>query len=136
MNRIEKYQIRIFSQPENISIIEDEINLFLQRSAIGKELFGRIYLSTIEAVQNAVIHGNKKDPAKEIIITFEKTDTQIILTIKDMGLGFDTQILPDATSSENIDKPNGRGLFIISNFCDKLDFNEIGNEIQITFNLR
>jgi serine/threonine-protein kinase RsbW len=93
-------------------------------------------LSLIEAALNAIIHGNKKDPSKKIFITYEKTNKQINLSVKDMGEGFDYNNLPDSTSPRNIDKPNGRGLFIISNFCNDLSFNDKGNEIKITFRLK
>jgi len=136
MTEIQKYQIELSSTQESIPKIEEETNSFLQKTGVGKNLYGRIFLSLIEAAQNAILHGNKQDPNKKIFITYEKKQSQIKLTVEDMGEGFNHNNLPDSTSPAHLEKENSRGLFIISNYCDDLDFNDKGNEIRMTFKLK
>lgn len=135
MNKDLKQNIEISSTQENISLIEKFVDDYLQNISIGDELYGKIYLATIEAANNAVNHGNKRNPRKKVFLQMEKNNNELVIDIHDMGEGFDYLNLPDPTLPENIEKPNGRGIFIIANLADKLLFNEKGNEIKITFNL-
>jgi serine/threonine-protein kinase RsbW len=57
-----------------------------------------------------------------------------LFAIKDQGIGFDYNNLPDPTAPENIEKENGRGIFLIKNLSDDVEFNNEGNLITITFN--
>jgi serine/threonine-protein kinase RsbW len=87
-----------------------------------------------EAVTNAVKHGNQFDESKHILIKRELKDSKLIFKIKDQGAGFDYKQIENPLKSSNIDKPNGRGLFIvnemacISSYCNQtmtlhLEFN-------------
>lgn len=135
MSKTLKESVEIQSNAECIARIEKAADVFFQKASISQEMYGKVYLALIEAAENAIYHGNKKDPEKKVLVSFEKNNKKIILEIKDMGKGFDTSDIPDPTLPENLEKPNGRGIFIISHLCDKLEFNEIGNKVQITFNL-
>lgn len=135
MNKIAKEGIELSSRPENLSEIEKFVDEFLQNISINEELYGKIYLAVVEAANNAIFHGNKQDPQKLVKVNFELQNKQLTVDVIDMGDGFDYENLPDPTLPENIEKPNGRGVFIISNLSDKLEFNEVGNEMRITFNI-
>jgi len=135
MNKILTDSVEIKSNASSIAEIEKAADVFFQQASLSQEMYGKVYLALIEASENAIRHGNKQDPNKKVKVSFEKNERQIILKIKDSGEGFDFSLVPDPTLPENIDKPNGRGLFIISNLSDELEFNDLGNEIIITFNI-
>ena len=65
--------------------------------------------------------------------TLEKK--QLVFTITDQGTGFDFSQLPDPTAPENIEKPQGRGIFLMNHLSDGVVFEEPGNKVKITFQI-
>jgi anti-sigma regulatory factor (Ser/Thr protein kinase) len=62
------------------------------------------------------------------------TDETFAFRITDAGSGFDFTNLPDPTAPENLEKENGRGIFLIRNLSDNLEFSENGKVATIFFN--
>ena len=85
---------------------------------LAMEKFINLQIATSEAVINAIVHGNKENPEKNVYIIIEYDDSVLIVKIKDEGEGFDVDKLPDPTSNENILKEHGRGIFIIRSLVD------------------
>ena len=85
-----------------------------------------------EAVMNAIKHGNKRDPSKHVHVIVNLSDTQFYAQVTDQGLGFDPDDVPDPTLEENLEKTSGRGLMLMKNFVDTVQYNEIGNSVELT----
>ena len=84
------------SSLENIPLVEKYIDDLYEEFRFSQELYGNILISTLEAVNNAIIHGNKKDPEKKVSINIELKDSNcLIVKISDEGNGFDYTNLPD-----------------------------------------
>ncbi len=81
-----------------------------------------VALALREAVNNAVLHGNKKEPGKWIEVEMVGTPDAFTMTVWDEGTGFNTSKLCDPRDPENLLKPNGRGIFLIRQFTDKVQF--------------
>jgi serine/threonine-protein kinase RsbW len=90
-----------------------------------------IHLALEEAFINAVKHGNKMDPSKNIKIEYTIMPDKVDISITDQGRGFDTEKLPDPRLDENLYKTNGRGLFLIRSYMTKTEFNKTGNRIRM-----
>lgn len=84
-----------------------------------------------EAITNAIIHGNEKDPAKRVFAQALIEPERVVLQIADEGIGFDYQKLADPTKKENLHKQSGRGIFFVRYFMDEVKFNQVGNEITM-----
>ena len=112
-------------------MVEDVCDLF----NIPEDHYGNILVALTEAVNNAIYHGNKADPEKTIDISFKCKNNQISFIIKDQGKGFDPSALPDPTNPENIEKPHGRGVFLMKNLADKVEFQDNGCCVVLTFGL-
>jgi serine/threonine-protein kinase RsbW len=86
---------------------------------------------TTELVNNAIHHGNKNDPAKKVLIGFYVDTDRIELHIKDEGNGFNPDEIKDPLAPENLMSESGRGIFLIRNLMDSLEFNfaSAGTEI-------
>lgn len=125
----------IKSEVKNITTVENLIDKIVEKYNISSEIYGKALLAVIECVNNAIIHGNNSDASKDIKIDYEVNDKELIFTISDQGAGFDFHSLPDPTLPENILKVSGRGIFLMKNLSDKLEFNDLGNEISIHFNI-
>jgi len=121
---------------QNINFAETVLSEISEKRFISEELYGNILLSVSEAINNAIVHGNKFDPKKKVVIQYELTDTNLLISVIDEGLGFDVNLVEDPTQQGNIEKLYGRGVFIILNLCDKVEFEFLkGQIVRMSFNL-
>jgi serine/threonine-protein kinase RsbW len=126
-------KVTIKSDIENLSTVEALIDKLSKRLGISDDVYGNILISTVEAVNNAIIHGNKGDREKLVEIVVKADGNIFDVVIKDEGKGFKYSSLPDPTKPENIESLNGRGVFIMKKLADFIEFNEIGNEVTMRF---
>jgi serine/threonine-protein kinase RsbW len=126
-------KIRIESNSKQLSIVENEIDYITNKYSISKENYGKILISVLEAVNNAIVHGNKLDQTKFINIDIEIIKNVLIITVTDQGKGFRPSEVPDPTKKENIEDLNGRGVFLMSKLADEIEFNKKGNRVKMTF---
>jgi len=96
----------------------------------GKE--DAIELALQEALANAVVHGAKEDPMKtvECVVACEE-DRGLIIIVRDPGPGFDVGAIPNCTVGENVYSNHGRGIFLINQLMDKVEFRKNGAEIHM-----
>lgn len=127
-------QIEISAELKNLSIVEQFIDKICESKSLTEDVYGNVLIAVTEAVNNAIIHGNCFQVDKKVKISVSDLNNQICFTIIDEGKGFDFDNLPDPTSPENIEKENGRGIFLIKNLSDDMLFDEPGNCIHIFFN--
>lgn len=130
-----EHQLKIASKSENISLVEKLINDVCKNFKISEDHYGNILVALTEAVTNAIQHGNKYNPEKSIDILFDTKKDAISFTVKDQGEGFDYNHLPDPTDPENIEKPNGRGVFLMRNLADKVEFFDHGRTVCLNFKI-
>jgi serine/threonine-protein kinase RsbW len=118
---------------DNIKIVESFIDNSRDEYNISDDLYGNILVAITEAVNNAIQHGNQGDKEKLVKLTCSSGPTEISFVIEDEGQGFDYNTLPDPTSSENILKPDGRGIFLMKHLCDVLRFENQGSKVEMVF---
>ncbi|MFQ5640858.1 MAG: ATP-binding protein [bacterium] len=90
-------------------------------------------IAVTEAVNNAILHGNKKNPDKKVWIKFTFEKSRLLVSIRDEGKGFNPDKLSDPLAPENLLKESGRGIFILSTLMDdvKFSFAKGGTEIKM-----
>ncbi|MCX6325591.1 MAG: ATP-binding protein [Bacteroidia bacterium] len=118
----------------NLRIVENAIDEATKEIGISQDNYGKILVSTFEAVNNAILHGNNSNPEKIVVIvmTFKRNELKIIVT--DEGSGFNPADVPDPTIPENIEALNGRGVFLMSRLADKIQYSKKGNAVTMIFN--
>lgn len=131
----ENQKIRITSKAENIILVEKMIEDVCDVFNISEDYYGNILVALTEAVNNAIYHGNQANPNKSIDIYFKSHSDHVSFIVKDEGTGFGYDNLPDPTSPENIEKPNGRGVFLMRNLADKVTFEDNGSKVILDFNI-
>ena len=121
------------SDLSNVSLVESLIDKVCADLHIQEDLYGNVLIAVTEAVNNAIIHGNTFNVNKSVTVEVIQHDESFTFRIIDEGNGFDYMHLPDPTAPENIEKENGRGIFLIQNLSDYLDFEDNGKVAVITF---
>jgi serine/threonine-protein kinase RsbW len=129
----ENQKIRISSKAENIILVERMIEDVCDLFNISEDYYGNILVSLTEAVNNAIYHGNQSNPNKSIDISFKSHPDRVSFSVKDEGPGFNYESLPDPTNPENIEKPNGRGVFLMRNLADNVTFEDNGSKVILDF---
>jgi serine/threonine-protein kinase RsbW len=130
-----KGSIKIPSDMSNIFRAENFIEKISEKLQLGDELIGNISVAVIEAVSNAIQHGNKNDITKITLLEYIVEESRLEFSIKDEGNGFDVNEIPDPTLPENIENIKGRGIFIIRHLADHVSFENNGSIIKIEFKI-
>jgi len=132
-NSLEKKEITINSSVENLAFVEKEIEAIFDEFNVSFDLFGNVLIAVTEAVNNAIQYGNRNDVTKQVTVQFQTKDNRLSVTVSDEGQGFDYESLPDPTAPENLEKMEGRGIFLMKSLSDKLSFYKKGSEVEMIF---
>ncbi|WPU94312.1 ATP-binding protein [Mucilaginibacter sabulilitoris] len=131
----ELFTLQLPSKTESIAKLELLIEEIADKYHITEDTFANMMTCLNEAVINAIIHGNKLDETKKVIINAEIEQKRIIWTVTDEGTGFDYANLADPTAPENLENLTGRGVYIIKHLADQCIFNTSGNTIELHFKI-
>ena len=130
MNNI---RIEVPALTENIRMIESFIDNAKDKFHLDDDIYGNIMIAVTEAVNNAIKHGSKNDSSMNVSLALTLDDSTIKFRIEDQGPGFNYEDLPDPTSPENLEKPGGRGIFLMKHLSDEVDFKEGGRVVELSF---
>ncbi len=128
-------QLVLDSCSESIHIVEKLIDTICASYRVNEDHYGNILVAITEAVNNAIYHGNKSDPDKKIAITFKSDPKKMTFMVSDEGKGFDFKHLPDPTDPKNIEKPTGRGVYLMHRLADNVEFTDKGRSVSLEFDL-
>lgn len=131
----ENQKLLIPSKSENIVLVEKLVDDVCDLYDVKEDMYGHILVALTEAVNNALQHGNKANPKKNIEISFKMKKGSVFFHVQDSGQGFDFDHLPDPTDPMNIEKPTGRGIFLMKHLADEVSFEEKGTRVILKFEL-
>lgn len=122
--------------PSTVDIIEETVELVALHAFAGctpasRTLF-RLRVAVAEALANAMLAGNHGDTSKKVIVELLLTEHQVQVRITDEGIGFLHTETSDPTLPDALEFPSGRGLFLIHQLTDHVEFNPQGNSIWMT----
>jgi serine/threonine-protein kinase RsbW len=123
-----------FELPSDLTLMNGVLQYLLERVAklgvIAPEK-SNLFIALDEAFVNAVKHGNKNDPTKLVRVGAELSPKEACFTIEDEGEGFDVQTIPDPCDPANLFKSSGRGVLLIYNIMDEVEYNAQGNRVKM-----
>ncbi len=128
-------KLKLKSDLQDINIVENLVDTLTKEKIISEEKQGEVLICVTEAIINAIVHGNKNNREKEVELDVMTKNNKLVFKVKDQGDGFDYNNIPDPTAPENIENPDGRGIFLISKLSDKMEFHNNGSEIEFMFNI-
>lgn len=117
-----------FTESEKIPGFVESIQ---KKAGLEDEASGKLMLLLSEAVTNAIVHGNKEDPSKAVKVFVTIEPEAIISTVVDEGEGFDpNRDVPDPLAEENLLKDSGRGVFLLNEMSDLVEYFDDGRGIK------
>jgi serine/threonine-protein kinase RsbW len=131
----ELYTLQLPSKPESITLLENLIEQIADKHNVSEDTFANMMTCLNEIAINAIVHGNKLDESKKVIVNAEVDSKRVVWTITDEGEGFDYDHLPDPTALENLENLTGRGVYIVKQLADQCVFNAKGNEVELHFKI-
>lgn len=131
----QQFMLELTSDPQNVAAVESFVQNIAQRYKLNADVHGNILISLTEAVNNAIIHGNRRDRSKTVCIRLRKQRGKLAIEVSDQGRGFDYRNLPDPTAPENITRVGGRGVFLMRQLADSLRFHNGGRTVEMLFKL-
>ncbi|MCB0578288.1 MAG: ATP-binding protein [Phaeodactylibacter sp.] len=127
--------LKLSSNPRNIALVESFVEQVVERYKLSPDVYGNILISLTEAVNNAIIHGNCEDESKTVRIQFQKRRGHLAVRVTDEGCGFDYQSVPDPTAPENLLQIGGRGVFLMQQLSDSVEFHNNGSTVEMQFKI-
>jgi len=127
--------LNIPSEIGNLSLVEKAIDELSLELDLSDEVYGNVLVATMEATNNAIIHGNNSDPGKNVKIEIHFEQKELKVHIEDQGRGFDYSTVPDPTAPENLEKINGRGIFLMERLSDEIVYLEDGRIVVLKFRI-
>ena len=127
--------LRLSSSPNSICELEVFVQQLSEKYKICQERYPDILISLTEAVNNAIIHGNRENQVKEVVVEHTYNEKGLTFVVSDEGNGFDSRDIPDPTGVENLEKVGGRGVFLMRQLADRLRFTNNGRSVVIFFNV-
>jgi len=126
-------RIEVPALTENIRMIESFIDNARERFHLDDDIYGNIMIAVTEAVNNAIKHGSNSDSARNVNLSLLVEGDTLKFRVEDQGLGFDYLHLPDPTAPENLEKPGGRGIFLMKHLADDVSFLDGGRVVELSF---
>ncbi len=131
---IKERRISFGSSQKNIHTVNHFVEDICDHYNIFNSYFGNILTAVTEAVQNAMVHGNKNIEERKIEIVFQAKTDGLSFAITDEGEGFNAEAMPDPTDLSN-DGSIGRGLFLMKSLSDEISFLDNGRTVELLFNI-
>ncbi len=126
-----EFRATIPSDPKNVRKVE----AFLKKVNKGVHLdeiqFHKLMVSLTEAVNNAIVHGNRSDRAKKVILKCECLPGWLLLIIEDQGKGFKPDHVENPLKKRNLLKESGRGIFLMRTLMDKVEFQMTASGLEV-----
>jgi len=107
-------------------VIDLVVNQLLRHEWLERDIFG-IHLALEEAIVNAIRHGNQLDDNKQVYVCCKLSSSRFWIEVRDEGSGFDLEDVPDPTVEENLEVASGRGVLLMQNYMNRVEYNEVGN---------
>jgi serine/threonine-protein kinase RsbW len=129
----------VLELPTDVRTIEHAVDYVIGRCPACAEEARRLQLNfrvgLSEALANAMLYGNSRDPSKRVLVEIAFQLGRIQARVTDQGSGFDPASVPDPTTPENLTKPCGRGLFLMRKLLDEVWYNDQGNQVTLVLKL-
>ena len=117
-----KKVLSLKSDPREVAKVEVFLEKINKTLCLDDIRFNKLLVATTEAVNNSIVHGNRRNSRKVVTVTVEFFDNLISVSVEDEGRGLDPATLPDPLSEQNLLRENGRGVFLMRSLMENVTF--------------
>lgn len=137
MSNRRTYALRLPSERQSITAVSPFLESIQELVRLGPQRLNDLHVAITEAVNNAIIHGHGCRPEHMVDVEVHATDHDVTIVVRDYGVGFDPELVPDPRLPENILREGGRGVFLIRQLADAVEFRpgDPGMYVMITYKL-
>lgn len=121
------------SDYQSLVDVEKLVGTVCEEFGVQEDAFGNVLIAVSEAVNNAIQHGNQNNPEAKVEVKVANHADIFCIQIKDQGVGFSYENLPDPTAPENLLKDSGRGVFLMQHLADEVEFLNTGSVVNLYF---
>ncbi len=132
---VRSYRMSMGSNPHNIHRVEDFLGRVNRMLRLNDENFHVVLLAVTEAVNNSIVHGNKRNAKKKVYVTCVVRGKRLIIRVRDEGEGFDPHTLPDPLQQDNLLRESGRGVFLMKQLMESVEYRRKGTEVEMTMGI-
>jgi serine/threonine-protein kinase RsbW len=116
------YTLVLHSDPKQVVQVEEFLEKLNSSIRLNESQFNKLLVATTEAVNNGIIHGNKRDTAKKVSLTCKVNHRVLTVRVQDEGPGVNPDTIPDPLAEENLLRENGRGVFLMRSLMEEIEF--------------
>jgi serine/threonine-protein kinase RsbW len=128
-------ELKIGSSLDEMFRVEQFVEEISDEYMLYGNYFGNILMAVTEAVQNAIIHGNRLEKGKEVRIIAESIKEGLIISVIDRGEGFDHKTYSQTIGAGNVASLEKNGLLLIHKLADEVKFQNNGRVIEMMFRI-
>jgi len=124
-------QRSVIGEQEQIIDLLEHTERKIIDARISQEIIDDISVALLEAVNNAIIHGNQRNREKSVDVRIAIEENKIEICVSDEGTGFDPSALADPSAPENLFRPNGRGLYFMHKLMDEVEIHSTSHGSEV-----
>jgi len=121
-DNIEVFTLVLQSDPKQVVHVEKFLEKLNEAIHLNETQFNKLLVATTEAVNNGIIHGNKRNAQKKVTLTCQVNHETLIVSVQDEGVGVNPEKIPDPLAEENLLRENGRGVFLMRSLMEEIEF--------------
>lgn len=130
-------RFRMASRREAVAPTVDRVLAAAVAAGLSGEQRDNLAVAVAEALSNAAVHGNRLHPRHAVRVIVEVTPKEcVVVEVADFGPGFDSTQVGDPTHPARVLMPGGRGIFLMRQLVDRVEYNEAGNRVRLTVDRR
>lgn len=137
MSNRHTYALRVPSERQSIAVVGPFLESIQELVRLGPQRLHDLHVAITEAVNNAIIHAHGCRADVMVDVEVQTTEHSVTIVVRDYGMGFDPDQVPDPRLPENVLREGGRGVFLIRQLADAVEFRpgDPGMYVMITYNL-
>jgi serine/threonine-protein kinase RsbW len=125
------FRLTLRSIPRSIRRVESYLNRIGAVIHLDEIQMHKVMVSLTEAVNNAIIHGNKSNPEKRVMVRCEVHPGWLLFIVEDQGRGFQVEHVKNPLKEDNLLRESGRGIFLMRTLMDKVEFELTASGTQV-----
>jgi len=125
------YRLTLRSTPKSIKRVESFLAKISKAVGLDEIQMHKVMVSLTEAVNNAIVHGNRSVPEKRVAVRCEVLPGWLLFQVTDHGKGFHPDHIRNPLKEENLYRENGRGIFLMRTLMDKVEFEHLPEGMQV-----